>query len=400
MTEIPNVNVIDVKTGLVLRSQTVQVDDGKISAIQPALERDISNSECEELWAIPGLIDCHVHLFEEHKDSGEDSAGKYRGEGYDVDKFRALENLESALKAGITCVRDVGAFDGYNNRIRDFVHDNSEEYPYRIVSCGRHITRQDIKGAHFFDRGVIWDGNLDTLHKVIQEEVRQGADFIKIMNDDRIFDLNEIENIVKISSDLGKKVACHAFKKSTIEDAIRAGVGSVEHGLCFNDELIDIALSNGTVFCPTFIAAKDSVDCENDKRKAEVLEAALPDCTSAEFRNWLEFLCENLPKTFDSSVKVIAGTDAGIFPTDFCSLHRELIAYTQYGASILQAIQTATINAADALGIDEDVGTIEVGKSADIVFLGSDPLKNLEDSLANIVLVISRGKIVLDNRGN
>ena len=399
MQEISNITIVNVKDGLVSHQQTIQIDGQSISAIGPAASDQILKSDIEELWAIPGLIDCHVHLFERHDDNDPDGIYRY-DDGYEADKYRALKNLRNALDAGITCVRDVGAYEGYNNKLRDFIEANQTDRPYRVVSCGRHITRTDKdEDPHFWDRGVAWNPKKESLKEVIYREAELGADFIKIMNDNRIFDFEELKQIVGICRELGKKLACHAFKSDTVEDAIRAGINSVEHAVCFTNELIEIALEQGTVFCPTLIAAQDSVDCQKDSKMANTLEKAITDCEKHEYIEWLDLLYAHLPTTFKSGVKVIAGTDAGIFPTNFQSLHREITSYIDHGATELQALQTATINAAEALDIDDKVGTIEVGKSADIVLLKKNPLKDLRGSLADIALVMSRGKIVLENRG-
>jgi imidazolonepropionase-like amidohydrolase len=246
------------------------------------------------------------------------------------------------------------------------------------------------------DRGRIWDSDHSSLKATITDEIVEGADFIKVMNDDRIYSLDELKDIVWSSRELGKYVACHACTPATIDDAVAAGVRTVEHAAGCDEALMNRAAANSLYFCPTYTAAWDSVNCECDPDQRKILEANFTDCTSEEFRAWLNLLEERMPVTFSStsSAKIVAGTDAGTYPTNFLSLHRELSAYTHHGASNLQALQTATINAAQAMDLDDVIGTIEVRKSADIVLLRTNPLSNLELALQNVIGVISRGHIV------
>lgn len=384
--QISNINVIDVINGSVKQDMSIHVRDGFIKNIVSTVEQSGSGKEIfDKMWAIPGLIDSHVHLFEICKGEKKGSIEK----DFDVAKKLALSNIREALSVGVTCVRDVGSYSAYNNRLRDIIEEEPQSYRFRIVSCGHHITKQ---GGHWSDRGVIWDPHQISLKDIVKRELEDGANFIKVMNDDPIFSLDELKDIATTCKEVGKNFSCHAFKRETIDRAFDAGADTIEHAACYNDEFCEKVLKKGVKICPTFVAAIDTIQDMD-----EVLECICEDCTQDEITEWFEFLKENLPRTFKAGVKVIAGTDAGTFPTDFKSLPREIIQYKKLGASSLQALQSATINAAEALGVSDITGSIETGKSADLIVLGKNPLENFEDAIVDVKMVISRGYVVVDN---
>lgn len=385
---IPNVNVVDVINGVIKYAVTIHISKGVIGEISENGEHQKFTKQGNnktELWAIPGLIDSHVHLFEIHE--GEDRGKLDKSESFNLAKNRALANIREALKVGVTCVRDVGAFSAYNNQLRDMIELDIREFTFRIVSCGNHIT---TKNGHFFDRGFVCDPNESSLEAVVLNELQTGTDFIKVMNDDPIFDLCELQIIAAACKKMKRKFSCHASTKETIDLAFNAGADTIEHAACYSEEFCNKVIQKGVFICPTFVSALDSVNHIDDVLKV------FKDCKKEDFVNWAEFLRQNLPKTFKAGVKVIAGTDAGTFPTNFQSLPREIIEFTKLGATNLQALQSATILAAEALDIAAITGSLEVNKSADLVLLGKDPIDNLEEAIRDIKMVVSRGHIVIN----
>jgi len=386
---ISNINVFDVINGAIKYDVSIQISKGLISQISENGENRKSTDQdksASELWAIPGLIDSHVHLFEIH--NGVDKGILDKSETFERANNRALANIKEALKVGVTCVRDVGAFSAYNNQLRDIVEADIPKYTFRIVSCGHHITRAN---GHWYDRGRIWIPDQLTLEEIVCNEINSGADFIKVMNDDPIFNLCELQKIAAACKKMKRKLSCHAYTKETIDIAFNAGVDTIEHAACYSEEFCEKVIKKEVIVCPTVISALDSVNHIDDVLKA------FTDCKKEDFMWWADFLRQNLPLTFARGVKVIAGTDAGTLPTDFKSLPREIIEFTKLGATNLQALQSATIYAAEALDIAAITGSIEIGKSADIVILGKNPLDNLEEAILDVKMVISRGHIVINN---
>ena len=375
---ISNINLVDVLSGKIRQNVSVEICKGLISKISDGEKKPVGGCEIlGGMWAIPGLIDSHVHLFEIFK--GENK-GKFE-KRFETAKELAIENISDALSVGVTCVRDVGAYNAFNNRLRNIIEERPQDYKFRIVSCGHHITKMN---GHWWDRGVVWDSHDKPLRDVVIEEIEKGADFIKVMNDNPIFNFQELIEISAICKERGKKFACHAFTKDTIDLAFNAGADSIEHAACYSEEFCQKVVEKGVAICPTIVAAIDSV-----KNIEEVLNCGCEDCTKDEIIEWAAFLKENLPKMFKAGVKVIAGTDAGTFPTDFKALPREIIQYKKLGASSLQALQSATINSAEALNISNITGSLEVGKSADLVLLGKNPIEYFEDAIVDIKMVIS-----------
>jgi len=385
--EIVNINLVDVKTGTIWPNVKIIIKDDKIYKIDKNYTLN-NNKILSTNWAIPGLIDSHVHLFEIHE--GENKGRILKSEFFEYKKQRAIKNINDALSVGITCVRDVGAYKAYNNKLRDMIEKDPQKYKFRIISCGNHITK---KNGHWHDRGVIWDSNKCTLSEAVTNELLSGSDFIKVMNDDPIFNLSELREISTACKRMKRKFACHAFTEKTISIALMAGADTIEHAACFSEDFCQSAIINDVSVCPTLVAAIDSA---NPLYLKDILNFN-DDCQADDFRNWKNFLLKHLPRTLKSDVRIIAGTDAGTFPTSFNSLPIELKYFCDLGASNLKALQSATINAAKALGIDNITGSLDENKSADIVILSHNPLKNLYKALSKIKIVISRGQIAFTN---
>lgn len=386
--KLSNVHLVDVVNGIINRDVIINVSNGLISKIHKAVKKTSSIGNIEknmvELWAIPGLIDSHVHLFGIH----QEAQGREFDKNFETAKILALANINEALKVGVTCVRDTGAYSAYNNQFRDIVEAKIHKFKFRIVSCGRHITKRN---GHWDDRGVVWDPSTRSLERIVSNELKIGADFIKVMNDNPIFNLSELKKIASVCKRMGQKFSCHAFRKETIDLAFAAGADTIEHAACYSEEFCEKVIQKGIAVCPTVIAAIDSIENIDD------VSSITKDCSKQEFEEWASFLHQHVPSTFKAGVKVIAGTDAGTFPTDFQSLPREIIHFSKLGATNLQALQSATINAAEALGIADITGSLEPKKSADIVLLGKNPLYNIEEAIRDVKIVISRGHIVINN---
>jgi imidazolonepropionase-like amidohydrolase len=384
---INNVYIVDVISRTITKGDINVIDGVITSSPIPKGKHLFLEINGTNLWAIPGLIDAHVHLFEEFD---EKKLGKFSyHEPYEIAKQRALRNVSQALEHGITTVRDVGAYDRRNNRLRDFLKPTDSPLKLRIVSSGSHITRM---GGHWYERGSIHAPGI-TLADLVRTEIKSGADCIKIMNDDIIFDLSEMREITEICHTHGIRVACHAFTKDAIQLALDAGVDTIEHGYTFDERSAELFISNPTYLCPTFVAAHDSVFPPTLEIK-EVLDHVFPDCSHDEFVDWYQSLVKYIPYAYKTGVKIIAGTDAGTPPTDFGSLWRELRYYIDLGMTHLDALRSATIVAAQALGLEHEIGSLDTGKSGDILLLASNPLENLPNSLQKMTVIISQGYVV------
>lgn len=386
---ILNTNLIDVVNGVVIENVNILVRDGIIRNIVHS-DQTFSNEinegtiNAQNLWAIPGFVDCHVHLIE---DFNQETAAFFRvDENFASSLERAQKNINCALSIGVTTMRDVGAFGGRNNLIRDIFSSDVEKYKMRLVSCGKHLT---INNGHRAVTGITWNKNIE-LRDLVINEIKSGADFIKVMNDDIIFDVEQLTEITDACHSIGRKVACHAFTPKSIDIALKAHVDSIEHGYPYDENAADRMINQNVYLCPTYVSAFDTV---NNLSTRPLLETQYPDCTFDEFRYWYDQLSRFLPQAFERNIKIISGTDAGTPPTDFQSLKRELLLFSKLGALNIQVIQTCTINAAMALGLENQIGSLEVGKVADIILLKSNPLEKIS-AINDIHSVISKGYIV------
>jgi imidazolonepropionase-like amidohydrolase len=384
---ICNVNIVDVESGRVRPNCAILIKDGTIV--------DITNSDIphqariiikfdKPSWAIPSLIECHAHLFEVHR--GPQRGRLMVGETDEEAFSRALLNIKAAVNAGITTIRDMGAYRGRNNAIRRMAAD---QYGVEIKSCGLHLSRTD---GHFSDRGLRIDDLGLSLEGAVAKIVEDGADFIKVMNDPIIFDEQQLRTICREAEGLGRYVACHAYSPRAVTIAMAAGVRTIEHaGGPQHSAAASYAPTADTFFCPTYVAAIDCYEC------LEEIVAAIPGASKELVDEWVAYLRKDLRASFAAHAPVIAGTDAGILPTDFSSLHRELAEYLALGASPLVALQSATSLAARALGVEKK-GTIAVGYIADLLLLSANPLLDLSSILSNLLLVVVGGRIAVDHR--
>ena len=295
MTIIPNTNVVDVATRRVLSGHDVLFEKGLILDVRPS---DCLPPDCTvipggpERWVMPGLIDAHVHLLEIH---AGDKAGHLPDESLDAAFERGMANLNEANCAGVTTVRDAGAYLGRNSLLRDFVRKHPCPVA-RILSCGHHIT---MHGGHFCDRGIIWDRNCASIESIVEGVIKKGADFIKVMNDDRIFDDAELGAIVRTAHAMNRQVACHAFTIPQIAQAIHCGVDTIEHGYPVTAEVLQQLIDSNIALCPTLVAAVDSLDISC----RESIRETFPDCTIGEFLDWHEKLRKHLPIAFGTDLE-------------------------------------------------------------------------------------------------
>ncbi len=388
---LKNVNIIDVITNTTIKNASIIISNGLIKEVtkQDNTEKTTSNKhiDCSHLWALPGFIDAHVHLFSESEIKYIDDF--HWQESYEKALERALRNVRTALQSGITTVRDAGAYNDRNNNLRDFIETNLQQYPFRIISCGTPLTAEN---GHFLNIGRIWNPN-EKISDFIDQSIKSGVNFIKVMNDDPVFNLDQLRIITECSHKVGLHAACHAFTKHSIELAVKAKFDTIEHAFPCSKECAQIIASQGISLCPTFISAKDSVSSES---VSSMIIHEFPDCNIDELKKWHRNLNKFLPVAFENGVNIIAGTDAGTYPTDFSSLIKEIFSYVDLGISEMEAIKTATINPARAFNLERLIGSIEKGKSADIVLIGKNPLDNIYSALNDIRGVISRGHFVVN----
>ncbi len=390
--------LIEVETGKVISKPIVIVTDGRITAegVQGSvtIPADAEKIDLPGVTLLPGLIDMHVHL---------DSAPEYSGYNFlqMSDRFWmtvGVSNAKKTLDAGFTTVRNVGSEFFNDVGLREGIDNGYIAGPrlitatYAIGATGGHCDEtyfpqsMDQKSPYNVDspeEGV----------KVVRTLKKYGATVIKVCATGGVFSrgdtpgaqqlaLPELKAIVDEAHMDGLKVAVHAHGASGISDSIRAGVDTIEHASLVDDEGIKLAVQHGTWFSMDIYntdytqaeGAKNGVLPENLKKDADIGEIQR----------------ENFRKSLKAGVKMIYGTDAGVYPHGDNA--RQFAVMVRYGATPLQAIQAATVNAGQALGWQADVGSLKVGHYGDILGVTGDPLADVT-ALEHPAFVMKGGEV-------
>jgi imidazolonepropionase-like amidohydrolase len=244
--------------------------------------------------------------------------------------------------------------------------------------------------GHFIGRQA--DGPVGTA-QATRAELAGGAHFIKVMATGGVLtkgvhpnqtalQLDELTAVAREAHNAGRRVASHAIGGQGIKNALRAGIDSIEHGFYLDEESLDMAVSQGAFLVPTLIAVNRIVD-NPDKIPAWVVEKA--ESESGHHR-------ESFVAAVRSGMKIAAGTDAGTPFNPHGELPTELELMVEYGLSPTEALVAATRNAAENIDLLHEVGTLEVGKLADLVLLGSDPTADIS-AAHDVVMVVKEGTV-------
>lgn len=372
-----NCSIIDVNTGECLKDKGILVDGGLIIDVTDfdEIDKNLDVIDIGEMWVLPGIADVHVHLCHE---------GDYnlaRNFSYKESTIRAImraaKNLTLALNSGITLLRDVGSFKRRGLKVKETVEEGIFIGP-KVISCGNLLTSPR---GHVHEIGKEIHG-VDDCKKAVRNEIKNGADFIKVTNDPSGLSIKELEAIVEETHEFGKKVSCHAFTEESVQMALDANVDTIEHGVPFTNEMIVQMQKQGTIIVPTFYCA---VQTCLDLTKSMIKKEELPT-----FERWLENLKNHLPQAINSGIKIATGTDAGYPPLEFNSVIEEVISLVNIGATPLQAIQYATKISAEVCGLERTHGEIQKGKNASFIVFSENPLNNIE-VLRNVEIVIKDG---------
>ena len=391
--------VVDVVSGKILSDQLIVVEGERITSIGPAagatLPAGAQVIDLSQSTVLPGLIDVHTHL------TGDPTQHGYKSLGIS-DVRSALYGVRAArltVEAGFTSVRNVGASGFGDVAMRDAINDGDFIGPRMLVSayaigikgghCDNNLLPHDFE---YTDRGVA-DGPWAVRTKV-REMVKYGADLIKICASGGVlskgdeagaqqYTLEEMKAIVEEAHKLGRKVAAHAHGTSSIRDAIIAGVDSIEHASLIDDEGIRLAREKGT-FLAMDIYNDDYILSEGEKA------GFLPESLEKE-RKLGQLQRDNFRKAFQGGARMAFGTDAGVYPHGDNA--KQFFYMVKYGMTPMQAIQAATINAAELMGWKDRVGSISVGKFADLIAVDGDVALDVT-RLTQVKFVMKGGKVV------
>jgi imidazolonepropionase-like amidohydrolase len=383
------------QTEPVLRDAWVQVEDDRIAAISssepsvPGSSGEVARLDAPTATLLPGLIDCHVHLA---LSGGPDWLAEVQ-QSYALTCWRAAAFARATLRAGFTSVRCLGGRDGMDPALRDAQRSGVVEGP-RIVTANLAVC---MTGGHGAWIGREADGPHE-VRKAVREQLRAGADCIKLIATGGVMtpgvevgsqqlSQHELRAGVEEAHKAGRLVASHAHGSDGIRAAVLAGVDSIEHGSFLTDEIIELMKERGTRLSMTLSSAAGFADAP---------EGAVPTWAREKAKRVEEAMADSFRRAYQAGVRVVLGTDAGT-PYNFHGANaRELALMVRHGAAPLDALQAATLNGAELLQVSNQVGSIEVGKQADLVLCEGDAVADVTRLCdpRNLKLVAQAGRIV------
>lgn len=390
--------IVDGTGGPPLMGRAVVVDGDRIEAVAPvdavAVREGDQTIDLSQATLIPGLINNHVHLVL----PGDNTP--FEQVQLESDTFlalRAAHNAATSLRAGVTTVRDCG---GRGATILDLRNAQASGMVCgaRVISCGWPLT---ITGGHGRYFGGEADGE-EALRQMIRRLVSAGADYVKVLASGGgtlgsyaqypSFSVKELKAIVEVSHALGRLVAAHCTATAAIANAVQAGVDLIEHGMFLEpdgsmryDEGVAEALAEaGVPVTTTMQVARDMVE-------------VLPDGEDRDhWQGWVEADREIKVKLRELGVPLLAGSDAGWRATAFDTFWRELDELVGVGMSPVEAIRSATGSVAEALGHDDEYGTVQEGKIADLVAVGGNLVQDIQ-CLTDVEAVFQAGTRIYSN---
>jgi len=389
--------MLDVEAGRYVADPLITIVDGKVERVESGGQAPAGSEVVD--WTgftiLPGLIDMHVHL-----------DGRPEIRGYSTlafsDRFWtviAASNAQKMLHAGFTTVRDLGS-DDYNTVGLDQAIEEGWFQGPRIVSAahslgatGGHCDSTYLPPSFEQTSPAVGDGP-DELRKRVREQRKYGAEIIKACATGGVFSRNtepgqqqlsleEMTAIVEEANRWGLRTAAHAHGAEGIKDAIRAGFTTIEHASLVDDEGIRLAREHGTFFSMDIFNTEYTL--ANGTRFG-VLEENLRKEREVGTRQR-----ENFRKAHAAGVRMVFGSDAGVMPHE--NVGGQFRVMVEYGMTPLEAIRAATANAAQALGQEGQVGTIEPGAWADLIAVDGDPLADPRE-LAEVDHVVKGGEVI------
>ncbi len=382
---------------------TIVVDNGRIISVTDGLTRvepGVPVIDLSDKTVLPGLIDSHVHLSSDR--GGEQNLLAEVREEPQMHALEAQWNGMKTLRAGFTTVRNLGD-DGATLALREAIKRGWVQGP-RIIDSGQSIS---TTGGHMDGRGALNDAlveqmrepenlcdSVESCRRVVRRQIDRGADVIKIATTGGVNSgtglatrmyADEARALIDTAHAYNRKVAVHSHGADGTKLALRAGADSIEHGTVMDDEIIRLFKARGAYYVPTLSTVNGYLE-----RLAKDPNAYTPDVRKQ--IDWrIGITGQSLAKAYPAGVKIAFGTDAGVSKHGRNADEFELM--VKYGMPPVEALKAATVNAADLLGVTADAGTIEPGKSADIIAVTGDPLTDVT-VLKKIEFVMARGEVV------
>ena len=395
-------NLIDGVSDQVQSQKTIILDGSTIEAIEDGyaeVPKGAAYIDLKDQTVLPGLIDMHVHI--ESETSPNDYIKQFTLEDEEI-AFNSIEYANTTLMAGFTTVRDVGG-SGVNIALRDAIDAGKVDGP-RIFTSGKSIAttgghadptngwKDAIEGNPGPKQGVI-NGVADA-RKAVRQRYKNGADLIKITATGGVlslaesgtapqFKMDELEAIVSTANDIGYHVAAHAHGIEGMQRAIKAGVKTIEHGTYMDQETMELMKKHDAYLVPTITAGKSVADSAK-------IPGYYPDVVVPKAKKIGPLIQNTFAEAYKNDVNIVFGTDAGVFAHGKNA--KEFGYMVEAGMPAMEAIKSATMVAAKLLDIENKLGSLEQGKTADIIAVPNNPLEDIS-TLENISFVMKEGII-------
>src|SRR5580693_8246025 len=392
--------MIDVIAGRIVEHPQITITDGRIvnigsGSFSATLPGDARRVNLTGMTLLPGLIDMHVHLTIDPHFSG------YRGLEF-TDNFwtvLGVANAKRTVEAGFTTVRNVGSANYDDVALKQGIEQGFIPGPrivpatYAIGATGGHCDSTEFPPSIKTPQAAVANGP-EAMRAMVRKLRKYGAEVIKFCGTGGVLsktdsvgaqqvDLVEMKALVNEAHMLGLRVAVHAHGTDGIKDAIRAGVDTIEHASLADAEAISLAKQHGTYF---------DMDIYNDDYiLAEGAKNGIFEESLAKEKMIGRKQRETFKAATKAGVKMLFGTDAGVYPHGTNA--KQFVTMVTWGMTPLQAIQAATVTAAEALNKSNDVGTIAVGHYGDLIGVTGDPLKDVA-ILQSVAVVIKGGEVV------
>ncbi|MGZ8617787.1 MAG: Xaa-Pro dipeptidase [Actinomycetota bacterium] len=403
-------HLLDVVGERLLADQAITIEGDRIVAVGPDDGTAAAGSVIDLTGhtVVPGLMDMHAHMVGSVEGNETYAALVVRSAAQEA--MEGVRNARDTVMAGFTTVRDVGTFRAFVDiALRDAIDAGWTPGP-RMFCAGAYVTSStgggDIPGlAVDVDERIPRDlrfgvaNSPDEVRKVVREILHRGAAQIKVIATGAVltegtnpgapeFSEDEVRAAVEEAALYGTYVAAHAHGPEGIKRAVRAGVGSIEHGSLMDDECIELMAEHGTylvadIYCGDWI-------------EEEGTRAGWSPNSLRKNRETTDAQREGFEKCVKAGVKIAYGTDSGVYPHK--DVGRQFAYMVRHGMTSMQAIRSATIVSAELLRASDDLGSVEPGKFADLVAVAGDPLDDIT-VLEDVAFVMKGGDVLKVARG-
>jgi imidazolonepropionase-like amidohydrolase len=395
--------VLNTRTGELLQNQTILVKGNLIESISPTnsfSQKTDSSIDLSAFTILPGLIDCHTHVLLQGDITSEDYDAQILKESIPYRTIRAVKSARQSLMNGFTTIRDLGTEGaGFADvDLKKAINRGEMEGPRMFVATlainttGHYAIREsDYAWELKMPKGLQEITGADEGRRAVREQIARGADWIKIYADRSYtrqadgsyrslpnFTADEINAIGDETLRSNRKLVAHAVTRDGVLAAINAGASSIEHGFGMDDECLKLMADKKVYWCPTIYV--NAYVAEGRAKAGSPINQYFTESESALFK-----------KALAAGVKIAYGTDIGGYDW-LLPQARDFEYFVGYGMTNLQAIQTATIHAADLLGQSGKIGELKKGAYADIIAVTGNPLQDVK-TLETVKWVMKNGSV-------